>query len=387
MKKLLKNLVLGILIICTVITAVPVINTQAEIKPYKKGKQLWVDIDKITPEKYIDMVYKYGKKGIKERTHYYLGLKMNTKTDDETFNKFYKFTKKIVKAKNNKYGISMGIELDHITEHVSWEKGNKIGMATSCNDVIYMEQVIEEALKQRTYSVDGYDKNGHYTRATVYVKDLFPTINDFKKASESVKLQFIASYMGTHCMFYAGTPKNGYDNFCFEGVASKGKCYGVCEDFAIMYAECTRMLCNTGLFMDSKLDIDIDYCGAEVGIYGFYNHSVAACYARNSYGTNDAFEGNNADFRTFSYPEKLQPISIHGKNISLIYMSMHPRTDDLSYTQLIDLDWIVNSKTKKDIKRFLNDDTYKDGEKYYNGKHNSELFNICYDLCLNLYKR
>lgn len=382
MKKLLKNLVLGILIICTVITAVPVINTQAEIKPYTKKKQLWVDIDKITPEKYIDMVYKYGKKGIKERTHYYLGLKMNTKTDDETCNKFYKFTKKIVKAKNNKYGISMGIELDHITDF-SWEKGNKIGMATSCNDVIYMEQVIEEALKQKTYSVDGYDKKGNYTRATVYVKDLFPTVDSFKKASESVKLQFIASYMGTHCMFYAGTPKNGYDWFCFEGVASKGKCYGVCEDFAIMYAECTRMLCNTGLFMDSKLGDDISYCGAQVGNFYSFGHSVAACYARNSYGTNDAFEGNNAHFRTFSYPENLQPISIDGKNISLIYMYTHMGDRDFG----INLDWIVNSKTKKDIKRYNKGNTWKDGKKYYNGKHNSELFNICYDLCLNLYKR
>lgn len=378
MKKLLKNLVLGILIICTVITAVPVINTQAEIKPYTKIKQLWFDIDKITPEKYIDMVYKYGKKGIKERTHYYLGLKMNTKTDDETINKFYKFTKKIVKAKNNKYGISMGIELDHITDFVSWEKGNKIGMATSCNDIIYMEQVIKEALKQKTYSVDGYDKNGHYTRATVYVKDLFPTINDFKKASESVKLQFIASYMGTHCMFYSGTTKNRYWSFSFEGAASKGKCAGVCIDFAIMYAECTRMLCNTGMFMDSKLG-DIDYCGAEVGTFNSFDHSVAACYARNSYGTTDAFEGNNADFRTFSYPEKLQPISIDGKNISLIYMNTHDPS--------LNLDWIVNSKTKKDIKRYNKGDAYKDGKKYYNGKHNSELFNICYDLCLNLYKR
>ena len=382
MKKLLKNLVLGILIICTMITAVPVTNTHAEIKPYKKYKQLWIDIDKITPEKYIDMVYKYGKKGIKERTHYYLGLKMNTKTDDETINKFYKFTKKIVKAKNNKYGISMGIELDDVTDFASWEKGNKIGMATSCNDVIYMEQVIEEALNQKAYSVQGYDKKGRYVTATVYVEDLFPTVDSFKKASESVKLQFIASYMGNHCMFYAGTPKNGYDWFSFEGVASKGKCYGVCGDFAIMYAECTRMLCNTGMFMDSKLG-DIDYCGAIVGTFFSFDHSVTACYARNSYGTIDVFEGNNANFRTFSYPENLQPISIDGKNISMIYMFYHPKDIDPS----LNLEWAVNSKTKKDIKRYQNGDTYKDVKKYYNGKHNSELFNICYDLCLRLYMR
>lgn len=378
MKKVLKNLVLGILIICTVITVVPIINTQAAIKPYTKEKQLWVDIDKITPEKYIKMVHKYGKKGIKEKTHYFLGFKMNTKTKKETIAKLNKFQRKVMKAKNNKYSISMGAGMDNANSD-TWEKGNKISMYTSCNDVVYMEQIIGDALKQRTYSVMGYDRKGRYVTATVYVKDLFPTINDFKKASDSVKLQFMADYMGKHCMFYAGTPKNGYDSFCFEGVASEGKCYGVCSDFAIMYAECTRMLCNTGIFMDSKLG-DISYCGADVGTFYSFNHSVAACYARNSYGTNDVFEGNNAIFRTFSYPEKLQPKSgTTGKNISMIYMYYHAGDYDL----LFNLDWIVNSKTKKDIKRLNNGNTYNDGKKYYNSKHNSELFNICYDIAIN----
>ena len=52
MKNLVKKLVLSILVACTVITAIPVTNAQAAIKPYMKYKQLWIDLDKTTPEKY-----------------------------------------------------------------------------------------------------------------------------------------------------------------------------------------------------------------------------------------------------------------------------------------------------------------------------------------------
>ena len=80
MKNLVKKLVLSVLVACTVITAIPVTNAQAAIKPYKKYKQLWIDLDKTTHEKYIDMVHKYSKKGIKEKVQYFIGFKVKGKT-------------------------------------------------------------------------------------------------------------------------------------------------------------------------------------------------------------------------------------------------------------------------------------------------------------------
>ncbi len=359
MKKLLKNLVLSVLVACTVITAIPVINTHAEIKPYKKEKQLWIDLDKTTPEKYIDMVHKYGKKGIKEKVHYHLGFKLNSKTQTQTVKKVNNFAKKVMKAKNNKYGISMGAELDSANAD-SWPKINKLAMYTSCNQVIYMEQIIGEALQQKTYSVDGYDKKGNYTRATVYVKDLFPTVASFKKASDSVKLQFVADYMSKHCMFYAGTPKNGYDGFCFQGAASKGRCYGVCEDFRTMYMHCARMIC----FIDEvyeeeykKVAVNKPYDSTSK-----YDHAVVAIYVRNSYGGFDYFEGNNSNFRTFSYPE-----NIRNSKLSLYNMYFTDYTG-----QSLALVFGKNA-TDKSVK------------KYVCGKKSSELFNICYDIAVNYY--
>lgn len=360
MKKLLKNLVLGILIICTVITAIPVTNAHAEIKPYMKYKQLWIDLDKTTPEKYIDMVHKYGKKGIKEKVHYYLGLKVKAKTDKQVIKKVNNFAKKVMKAKNNKYGISMGTELD-CDNADSWEKGNKISMCSSCNDVIYMEQVIEEALKQKAYRVDGYDKKGNYTRATIFVKDLFPTIASFKKASDSVKLHFVLDYMSKHCMFYAAVPKNGYQGFCFEGVASKGKCYGVCVDFAEMYLHCARMIC----FIDDFYEEEFKKT-ASMLFYSSdkYWHVAAAIYVRNSYGGFDYFEGNNSNFRTFSYPE-----NIRNSKLSLyhMYFTEYPGAS---------LAWVFGKNA-----------TDKPVKKYVCGKNNSELFNICYNIMMNYDER
>ena len=356
MKNLVKKLVLSVLVACTVITAIPVTNAQAAIKPYKKYKQLWIDLDKTTPEKYIDIVHKYGKKGIKEKVLYYLGFKVKGKTDKQVIKKVNNFDKRVMKAKNNKYGISMGAELDGANAD-SWSDTNKIPMYTTCNDVIYMEQIIEEALNQKTYSVDGYDKNGNYTRATVYVKDLFPTVASFKKASDSVKLQFVADYMSKHCMFYAATPKNGYDGFCFQGAASKGRCYGACEDFRIMYMHCARMIC----FIDEIYEEE--YKKAAL-IYPYdshkYWHSAVAIYVRNSYGGFDYFEGNNNDFRTLSYPE-----NIRNSKLSLYHMYFTEETGQSLFG--------VFGKN-------ATDKTFK---KYVCGKKSSELFNICYDIAVN----
>lgn len=356
MKNLVKKLVLSVLVACTVITAIPVTNAQAEIKPYKNPKQLWISLDKTTPEKYIDMVHKYGKKGIKEKVNYYIGFKINAKTDKQVIKKVNNFTKRVMKAKNNKYGISMGTELDSANGD-AWPKTNKLAMYTACNDVVYTEQIIEEALKQKTYSVNGYDKRGNYTRATVYVKDLFPTVASFKKASDSVKLQFVADYMSKHCMFYAGTPKNGYDGFCFQGAVSKGKCYGVCEDFRIMYMHCARMICLIDEVYEEeykKTAKNIPYDSEK------YNHAVVAIYVRNSYGGFDYFEGNNSNFRTFSYPE-----NIRNSKLSLYHMYFTESTGQ-------SLAFVFNSKE--------DDKTLKN---YVCGKKSSELFNICYDIAVN----
>ena len=137
MKNLVKKLVLSVLVACTVITAIPVTNAHAEIKPYMKYKQLWIDLDKTTPEKYIDMVHKYGKKGIKEKVQYYLGFKVKAKTDKQVIKKVNNFDKRVMKAKYNKYGISMGASLDEAKKKKR-EKGKKTSMNTTQNKVIYM---------------------------------------------------------------------------------------------------------------------------------------------------------------------------------------------------------------------------------------------------------
>lgn len=363
MKKLLKNLVLGILIICTVITAVPVTNTSAkEIKGYTKHKTVTKVIDinkKNAAEEYVNLIHKYGKKGIKEKVYYDIRFKCNEKKWDKLEEKLLKdFQYKVMRAKNNKYGLSMGLLYsedikykDNITYFQSY---------ASANDVVYFEQIIEKALNQETYSVGGYARDGLQVAPTVYVKDIFPNTDSFKNASESVKLQFIASYMGNHCMIHSWSWPSGkqykdyFWDFSWQGAASKYMCRGVCSDFADMYIIITRMLCNTG-YEDS---IKKNYCGAEFADFASFDHAVAACYARNSSGKIDIFEGNNDNFKTLNYASS---------NVSLYNMYFHSKRGDYP-PYLI---WMVNGKTKKDVK------------KYFKKTHNSELFNICYNIMIN----
>ena len=158
-------------------------------------------------------------------------------------------------------------------------------------------------------------------------------------------------------MFYAGTPKNGYDGFCFQGAASKGRCYGVCLDFRIMYMHCARMIC----FIDEVYEEEYKKTAS---IYPFdsqkFHHAVTAIYVRNSYGGFDYFEGNNSNFRTFSYPE-----NIRNSKLSLYNMYFTSREG-----QSLDSVFGANA-TDKTLK------------KYVCGKKSSELFNICYDIAVN----
>ena len=158
-------------------------------------------------------------------------------------------------------------------------------------------------------------------------------------------------------MFYAGTPKNGYDGFCFQGAASKGRCYGVCNDFKIMYMHCTRMIC----YVDECYEYGFKKSAAIIPCeFGKFNHAVAALYVRNSYGGFDYFEGNNSTFRTFSYPS-----NICSSRLSLYNMYFNDRNGtDLSFV-------------------FKKNSTDKDVKNYVNGKHSSEMFNICYEIAKN----
>lgn len=378
MKKLLKNLVLGILIICTVITAVPVTNTSAkEIKGYKKHKTVTKVIDinkKNAAEEYVNLVHKYGEKGIKEKVYYDIRFKCNEKKWDKLEDKLLKdFQYKVMRAKNNKYGLSMGLLY---SDNIKYKNNFYYFQSYApANDVVYFEQIIEKALNSKVYRIDGYDYEGQYDTAKAFVKDIFPNADSFKNASESVKLQFIASYMGKNCMHHGWSWPSGkrYKDyfwfFSFQGAASGYICKGVCADFADMYVIITRMLCNTG-YEDS---IKKNYCGAEYADFGPpYNHAVAACYARNSSGKIDIFEGNNDTFRLFSYPASLQfKSAINNANISLFYMYFHSKRGDNPPCLI----WMVKGKTDKDVK------------KYYNGKNNSELFNICYNIMKNYDER
>ena len=72
-------------------------------------------------------------------------------------------------------------------------------------------------------------------------------------------------------------------------------------------------------------------------------------------------------------------ISTTEKNLKKLEDKKDPSDDDKAK--------IESYKQELNTLRGSYEDLNDEEKKYYNGKHNSELFNICYDLCLNLYKR
>lgn len=365
MKNLLKKLVLSVLVACTVITAIPVTNVQAaDVKPYMKQKFIKTyDVTKTSAETFIKDVHKYGKLGIKSKVHLCFKLKAKGKSYDDAVKKIDKFARKVENSKSNTYGIPMGTEYDEANyEYAKWDKKSKTltipCYINSFNEIIYTEQMIANALKQKTFDIWGYDKNKNYTQITVYTKDIFPNKAAFKKASDSVKIQFVNSYLGKYAM--QTSHHDGYSfGFSYEYV-SKNKTSGDCVQFRIMYMNVARMIVHleegissvTGKQDNSKLNVcyplDFDHA----------NHSMMTCWIKNSYGTYDLFEGNNKDFRTLSYNRKY--------------------TDEISYMNLYYKNKTLKGEGAMTAHTFQ--DSFKKLEKYMNGKKNSELFNICYEI-------
>ena len=348
MKNLVKKLVLSVLVATTIITTVPVSNVQAAVKKeYLNHVYKTINLEKTTPEQYVKLIETYGVKGIREKKHYIINYYVKTKNDTQAVKKINAFTQKLQKAKNNRYGISMGVQIDEgNAERVKRTKGKCIySPILSANDIVYMERTITKALRQKTFNIKGYNKDKVYGTITARTKDVFPNSAAFKKASDSVKVQFVNDYIGRNCFVYGGAQDGYYDDFSIQAIAT-GKFTGNCDSAMQCYMWTTRAIAYIeDLAVTSKNPSAISPL-----IYDKFNHATMVAKVRNSYGTFDYLEGNNNEFKTYSYP-----------------------TDGLTeknpYT-------IANTLAMEKYEPYLE----TSGNKWGNSKNNSELFNICYDL-------
>ena len=270
MRNVFKKMILTAALVVTTLVVFP---TNAEAKT----KNLTYNINKVSANKFCEDVYTKGAEAHfleKDKNQYKITLTVKAKSEKDGVKKVESFAKKVMKAKSNKYGLSYGVSLKDDYNCYSYNKKNKVltvKLANTANDLYYLNCITRDALNTKYIESSG---NSLTTKA------IFPDSKSFKKASESVKVQTICSYMGLHCMW--GTS----DKIAFTWKrAYEGKCQGLCGDFLDMYIRAIRLIAY-----------DYNY---QIEVNTKVNHGLVIVKVKNSDDSYDYFQGNNSGFNPY----------------------------------------------------------------------------------------
>lgn len=271
MRNVFKKMILTAALVVTTLVVLP-----ATVEA--KTKTLTYNINKVTADKFCKDVQSQGTRAVtlhgdKDQYKIVLTVKASSKKDGRA--KVRTFAKKVVIAENNKYGLSYGIKYDdyNIEKFDAKKKVYKTILNNTANDIFYLNGITNKALHQENFYIGGY-----------YVKKdaVFPTTEDFKNSSESVKVQLILDYMGSmNCMTYEDT----HIRYSFKDLYY-GKAQGVCGDFSNMYVHAARLI-----GYNVAADRENNYAA---------KHSIALIKAKRSDDKYDYFVGNNNNLVNYS---------------------------------------------------------------------------------------
>ena len=271
MRNVFKKMILTAALVVTTLVVLP---TTADAKT----KNLTYNINKVSANKFCEDVYNKGADAHfleRDKNKYKITLTVKAKSEKDGVKKVESFAKKVMKADSNKYGLSYGVSLKDDYNCYSYNKKNKVltvKLANTANDLYYLNCITRDALNTKYI-----ESNGN----SLTTKAIFPDSKSFKKASESVKVQTICSYMGLHCMYgisgkIAFTWKRAYE----------GKCQGMCGEFLDMYIRAIRLIAY-----DYNYQIEVNTNGV--------NHGLVIVKVKNSEGSYDYFQGNNSGFNPY----------------------------------------------------------------------------------------
>lgn len=270
MRNVFKKIILTTALVLGTLVILPT-TTEA------KTKTLTYNINKVTADKFCKDIQNQGTQAVAfngDKDQYKIVLTVKASSKKEGRAKVNAFAKKVVNADSNKYGLAYGIKYDDysIEKFDAKKKVYKTILNNTANDIFYLNGITNKALHQENFYIGGY-----------YVKKdaVFPTTEDFKNSSESVKVQLILDYMGSmNCMTYEDT----HIRYSFKDLYY-GKARGVCGDFSNMYVHAARLI-----GYNVVADRENNYAA---------KHSTALIKAKRSDGKYDYFEGNNNSINTY----------------------------------------------------------------------------------------
>lgn len=278
MRNALKKMILTAVLVLGTLVILP---TTAEAKT----KTLTYNIDKTTADKFCKDIQNQGTQAVAfngDKNQYKIVLTVKASSKKKGRAKVRTFAKKVVTAKSNKYGLSYGIKYDDFNSerYDAKKKVYKTILNNTANDIFYLNGITNKALHQESICVDEY-----YAKKNA----VFPTTEDFKKSSDSVKVQFILDYISDNCMIYEDT----HIRYSFKDLYY-GKARGVCGDFSNMYVHAARLI-----GYNVAADRENNYAA---------KHSIALIKAKRSDGKYDYFINcvtyNRVDFRSLNEKAK-----------------------------------------------------------------------------------
>ena len=269
MRNVFKKMILTAVLVFGTLVVLP---TTAEAKT----KTLTYNINNVTADEFCKDIQSQGTRAVTlhgDKDQYKIVLTVKASSKKKGRAKVRTFAKKVVTAKSNKYGLSYGIKYDdfNIERYDAKKKVYKTILNNTANDIFYLNGITNKALHQENFYIGGY-----------YVKKdaVFPTTEDFKNSSESVKVQLILDYIGDNCMIYEDT----HIRYSFKDLYY-GKARGVCGDFSNMYVHAARLI-----GYNVVADRENNYAA---------KHSTALIKAKRSDGKYDYFEAGNNSINTY----------------------------------------------------------------------------------------
>ena len=305
MRNVFKKMILTAALVVTTLVVFP---TNAEAKT----KTLTYNINKVSADKFCKDIQNQGTQAVAfngDKDQYKIVLTVKASSKKKGRAKVRTFAKKVVTAKSNKYGLSYGIKYDdfNIERYDAKKKVYKTILNNTANDIFYLNGITNKALHQEGICVDEY-----YAKKDA----VFPTTEDFKNSSESVKVQFILDYIGENCMDYEfNNKKTDFKSLYY------GKARGVCIDFSKVDVHVARLIGynvvadqetnyaakhSVSLIKAKRSDGKYDYfigCNGNVKSYSKINFKKLSKEAKNFKG----FKGDGSDILTFSYWQVVAP--------------------------------------------------------------------------------
>lgn len=197
-------------------------------------------IDDLTPDEFVRLAIANGSKADMQGKVIYATLQFKASSEKDAEKKIDDYVAKVKKAPSNRYGLSFGLSRDG-DNYLEYDKKTKIATyeyAGYLNNIYYIQRLFDEAMNEPyldvAYTAKDYtleDKCRYFQKT----RKVFKNATALKKASDSVKFQFLCEYLnGSFRMMY-GKVESVYD-VSLKAILNS-ECKGQCEDLVGIWTD------------------------------------------------------------------------------------------------------------------------------------------------------